>query len=88
MAIDYTAIFGVEEYDPCAALVELRPQYMKAVVTGGVDRIKFRDRDVQYGTTALKEFAALIEQLESDCNAKQGRPARRMAITAGTRYPG
>lgn len=88
MAIDYNALFGQEEYDPCEALKALRPQYMKAIATGGVDRVRFRDRDVQYGQTTLKEFGALIAQLESDCAAKQGRRSGRMAITAGTRYAG
>jgi len=82
--IDYAALFGSEEYDPCAALQALRPAYMEAVVSGGVRRAKFRDRDVEFNATNLREFGALISQLESDCAAKRGR-SRARAINAGFR---
>ncbi len=85
MAVDYQAIFGSDDYDPCAALQALRPEYMKAVASGGVERVRFRDRDVVYGRTSLAEFKALITQLESECAEKQGLPGKRRAITGGFR---
>ena len=82
--IDYQAIFGGEDYDPCAALQALRPAYMEAVANGGVRRAKFRDRDVEFNTTNLKEFGSIIARLEQECAAKRGA-GRRRAITAGYR---
>jgi len=86
MGIDFETLFGTEEYDPCAALKALRPAYMKLLVGGQTARVSFRDRTVEYHRSDLTEFGALIKQLESDCAAAQGRPARRRAITAGSRY--
>jgi hypothetical protein len=85
MAIDYDALFGAEEYDPCAALVALRPAYMKLISGGTLARVTFRDRTTEWHKTDLNEFAALIRQLESECAAKRGRTSSRKAITAGTR---
>lgn len=84
MSINYEAIFGVEEYDPCAALVALRPAYMKLLAGGTVARISFRDRTTEWHRTDLTAFTALITQLEADCAAKRGR-RNRMAISAGYR---
>lgn len=82
MAIDYEVLFA-EPYDPCAILAQLRPVYMKLVVEGaGAQRIKFRDRDVEFGARDSKGLATMIRQLESDCAAKTGRRTN-MAITAG-----
>lgn len=85
MAIDYQALFGSEEYDPCAALQALRPAYMKLVVQGGVQRVTFRDRTVEMSKPDINAMAALIAQLESECAAKSGRAPPRLAITAGSR---
>lgn len=85
MAIDFDLIFGVEEYDPCIALVALRPLYMKASVGGQVTEITFRDRTVKYSASDFKTFGAIIAQLESECAVKRGRSAPRFAITAGYR---
>jgi len=85
VAIDYDVIFGVEEFDPCAALVALRPAYMKLSVGGSVAEVNFRDRSVKYHRSDFTEFGALIARLESECAAKRGRAAPRMAITAGYR---
>ena len=82
--IDYAAIFGGAEYDPCAALQALRPAYMEAVVTGGTRRVKFRDRDVEMNSSNLQEFGSLIRKLEDECAVKQGRTTSR-AIQAGYR---
>lgn len=80
----YDLIFGIEEYDPCAALLALRPAYMRAVAGGGEQKIEFRDRAVWYQPTQLTSFGALIRQLESECAAKKGVTiVRRRAITAG-----
>lgn len=85
MAIDYEAIFGSQDYDPCEALRALRPAYMKLRATGAVAEISFRDRTTKFHKTDLKEFGALIAQLESECAEKQGLQSRRFAITAGYR---
>lgn len=85
MAIDYAALFGSEEYDPCAALQALRPAYMKLMVEGGAQRVTFRDRTVEFSKPDVKTLGALITQLESECAAKNGRAPRRFAITAGAR---
>lgn len=85
MAVDFEAIFGVEDYDPCAALVALRPTYMRALAGQSVQKALFRDREVWNSAADLKEFGALIAQLEADCAARRGRPGRRFAITAGSR---
>ncbi len=84
MAIDYDALFGSEEYDPCAALVKLRPAYMKLRTQGSVQKVKFRDRDVEFSRVDVADLGALITQLEAECAAKTGT-RRRMAITAGSR---
>lgn len=84
MAIDYT-IFAAEPYDPCAALAAIRPVYMQMLVEGTVKRIKFRDRDTEFAPADASAVAALIAQLESDCNATTGASKRRFAITAGAR---
>ena len=86
MAIDYQALFGSEEYDPCAALAAIRPAYMKLRVEKGVQQVTFRDRTVKYFESDLSDLASLIAQLESECAAKSGRGRSRMAITAGARY--
>lgn len=85
MAIDYDAIFGEETYDPCAALVVLRPAYMKLLTGGTIATIKFRDRTTEWHRSDLTAFGALIAQLESECAAKRGRAPSRFAITAGGR---
>ncbi|TIS37513.1 gpW family head-tail joining protein [Mesorhizobium sp.] len=85
MAIDFDLIFGVEEYDPCTALIALRPAYMKASVGGQVTEITFRDRTVKYSAADFKSFGALIARLEADCAALRGRGPTRFAITAGYR---
>ena len=85
MAIDFEAIFGVEEYDPCEALRALRPVYMKLSVGGQVTEITFRDRTTKYSAGDYRMLEAIIAQLESECAEKQGRPTRRAAITAGYR---
>lgn len=82
--IDYAALFGAEEYDPCAALIALRPAYMETVAKGGVRTVKFRDRTVEFNATNIAEFGNLIRQLEADCAAKNGRGTAR-AIMAGFR---
>lgn len=86
MAIDFEAIFGGEEYDPCAALALLRPAYMRLRVEKSVQRVTFRDRTVEYHASKLEELGALVAQLESECAAKRGRARPRFAITAGARY--
>jgi len=84
MAIDYDAIFGVEDFDPCAALMQLRPAYMKLVAGGPIARITFRDRTTEWHRSDLTAFGNVISQLEQQCMAKKGiRP--RQAITAGFR---
>lgn len=85
MAIDYDTLFGAEEYDPCAALIVLRPALMKLMVEGGETMIRFRDRTVELSRPDITRLEALISQLESDCAAKQGRTPSRRAITAGAR---
>lgn len=83
--IDYDAIFGGEDYDPCEALAALRPAFMKARVSGIVKEVKFRDRAVVYGETSLTEFKALISELETECAIKNGGPRKRQALKAGVR---
>ena len=73
MAIDYEAIFGQDEYDPCEALRALRPAYIRISAGESEQKITF-------------EMKALVAQLESECRAKNGQPKRRFAITAGARY--
>jgi hypothetical protein len=85
MAIDYTALFGAEEYDPCAALVVLRPALMKLLAEGGIAVVHFRDRKVEYHRRETGALEALVKQLEADCAAKRGRASPRRAITAGAR---
>jgi hypothetical protein len=80
MAIDYEAIFGVEEYDPCAALIALRPAYMKLSVGGSLARVSFRDRVTEWHRADFKALGQLITQLESECAAKRGRAAQRSRI--------
>ena len=86
MAIDYDALFGGQDYDPCAALAAIRPAYMKLRVEKGVQRVTFRDRTVEYFESDLNDLAQLVAQLESECAAKSGRQRPRTAITAGARY--
>lgn len=85
MAIDYQALFGVEEYDPCAALVALRPAYMQLMAGGRVEKVSFRDRETWFQRADLEEFGRLITRLESECAAKRGRPQGREAIRVGAR---
>lgn len=85
MAIDYEALFGNVEYDPCEALKALRPAYMKMIAGENAQVVLFRDRRVEFQKTDLNAFSSLISQLENDCRAKNGLPARRQAITAGFR---
>ena len=85
MPIDYEALFGVVDYDPCEALRALRPAYMKLLAGEHVQKVAFRDREVwKYGGD-LKAFGLLIAQLENDCASSQGRAPNRRAITAGAR---
>ncbi|MDQ0301368.1 hypothetical protein [Ancylobacter polymorphus] len=85
MAIDYEALFGAAEYDPCSALQAMRPAYMRMVAGAAVEKVSFRDRETWFNRTDIKEFGRLIERLESECMAKQGRGPRRFAIQAGSR---
>lgn len=86
MAIDYTALFGVDEYDPCLIVRTLRPVYMKLLAEPGVQRVTFRDRTVEYQKTDLSGLATLLRQMVSECEAKTGRRSN-FAITAGARLP-
>lgn len=86
MSIDYDALFGSAEYDPCEVLKKLRPAYMKLITETSIARVSFRDRTVEYHRSDLKGLASLIAQMESECAAKTGGPRRRFAITAGSRY--
>ena len=82
--IDYEAIFGGVDYDPCAALAALRPAYIRLIAGEGEQKIEFRDRQVWFQAADTKPLKSLIAQLESECAAKQGvTRVRRMAITAG-----
>jgi len=85
MAVDYEALFGAVEYDPCAALIAIRPAYMRLRVEKSVQRVTFRDRTVEYHAGDLEQLGVLVAQLESECAAKQGRARPRFAITAGAR---
>lgn len=86
MAIDYEALFGGETYDPCAALRELRPAYMKMVAGEMTQKVTFRDRDAWFHRGDIDAMRALVEQMESECAAKNGVTIRRrMAITGGYR---
>lgn len=80
MAIDYEALFGGENYDPCAALKALRPVYMQLRAEGGVRRVKFRDRDTEFTTADVAGLGTLIAQLEGECAAKTGRRSRRALV--------
>lgn len=85
MAIDYEALFGAEEYDPCAALMALRPVYMRLQIEGTVQRITFRDRTTEFHAPQVKELGSLIARLEGECAAIKGRARPRQAITGGFR---
>lgn len=85
MAIDYEAIFGVDNYDPCAALRAMRPAYMRLLAGESEQKITFRDRDLWLYRGDVTQLKALISQLESECAAKSGLPGKRFAITAGSR---
>ena len=85
MPVDYDAIFGVEDYDPCAALAALRPVYMRALSGAAVQKAVFRDREVWNAATNITEFGNLIARLESECAKKRGRGPARFAIAAGSR---
>ena len=82
MPIDYDALFGGEDYDPCAALRALRPAYMKLISTRSVQKIEFRDRSTWFQPGDAKEFGALITRLEAECAVKSGR-AHHFAVTIG-----
>ena len=83
--IDYDALFGGDDYDPCEALKAIRPQYMKARVNGSIREIKFRDRTVRYDSGSFNELKTLYHELEAACAEKQGLAPKRFAIAAGTR---
>jgi len=85
VAIDYDAIFGVDEYDPCEALKALRPAYVKLLTGEGYQRITFRDRTLEFQRAEIKELKSLISQLESECAAANGKSPKRRAITVGVR---
>lgn len=85
MAIDFEAIFGVADYDPCAAAAALRPAYMRLISGASEQKITFRDRDVWFHKGDIPSMRSMLAQLESECAAKNGQPGRRFAITAGTR---
>ncbi len=86
MAIDYEALFGGETYDPCAALRALRPAYMKMVAGETTQKVTFRDRDAWFHKGDINAMRALVEQMESECAAKNGVTIRRRtAITGGFR---
>lgn len=86
MAIDYEALFGGATYDPCAALAALRPAYMRMVAGETTQKVTFRDRDAWFHKGDINALRALIEQMESECAAKNGVTIRRrMAITGGYR---
>ena len=86
MAINYEAIFGQDDYDPCEALRALRPVYMQLLTGQTEQKITFRDRDTWFFKADLPALQAMISQLESDCAAKNGTQRRRFAITVGARY--
>ncbi len=86
MAIDYQALFGGADYDPCTVLQALRPAYMKLIVEGAaVAEVTFRDRSVKYHKADITGLIALVRQLESECAAKNGVAGPRRAATAGYR---
>ena len=84
MAIDYTALFGGDTYDPCEIEKALRPAYMKLLAEGGIQRVTFRDRTVEYAKADAAALGSILAQMESECKAKTGGRSR-MAITAGSR---
>jgi hypothetical protein len=83
MPIDYDAIFGVDDYDPCAALRAMRPAYMRLLAGGAPEKIEFRDRATWFARTDLQEMGALISRLEGDCARSKGR-VTNFAITGGS----
>lgn len=85
MPIDYEALFGADDYDPCAALRALRPVYMRLVAGETEQKITFRDRDLWFHKGDVLQMKGLISQLESECAAKNGTPGKRFAIAAGSR---
>lgn len=84
MAIDYQAIFGVDDYDPCEALRALRPAYMELLAGGAAEKVSFRDRETWFQRSDMTAFGDLIRQLEGECAAKNGRGPRRFAVRAGS----
>jgi hypothetical protein len=80
--IDFEAIFGVDDYDPCAALRAMRPAYMALLAGGGEQEIRYRDRATKFAPPDIKAIGDLIRTLEADCAAKNGGPRRRRAVTA------
>lgn len=86
MAIDYVALFGVDEYDPCLIFRTLRPVYMKLLAEPGVQRVTFRDRTVEYQKSDASGLANLLRQMQAECLAKSGKRSN-FAITAGARLP-
>jgi hypothetical protein len=64
--------------DPCALLLVLKGAYYRMLA--GESRIEVRhgDTSVRRGVfaTNLTELRAVIQQLEAECAAKQGKPRR------------
>jgi len=85
--IDFDAIFGVDPYDPCAALTALRPAFMQAQTVKKPQKVEFRDRSVWFYPDDLEAWRGVMRQLESDCAAASGKPRPRGAMVAGYRYP-
>lgn len=84
--IDFDALFGGEEFDPCAALQALRPAYFKAQTIKEPQKVEFRERSVWFYPADFKAWGNVMRQLESECAAKRGQAAPRGAIVAGYRY--
>lgn len=84
MAIDYDALFGVDDYDPCAIVRALRPAYMKLLAEGSIQRVTFRDRTVEFKSADASGMIAIIRQMEAECAAKTGKRTN-FAVTAGGR---
>lgn len=76
---------GIDMSDPCAVWPKLQEVAYRMMAGENVAAVQFRDREVRFNRSDLGVIEQQIAKLQSECEAKQGRPRKRFAIRAGFR---
>lgn len=82
MAIDWDAL---DYDDPCALRNALRPAFYRLSAGDAEVSVEAGDYKATFAQADLVQLGKLLEQLEAECNRKNGATRRRFAIRGSFR---